>query len=100
MLDFRDSSYDGQDESGTLRSGLGILTDMFYGSVDFIRNHKGKKELFDILQLSPLEKLVSAKYVCGNISSNSYNLHKFANVNKLLAISWKNLSTCEFLTYI
>ncbi|XP_035705093.1 probable serine/threonine-protein kinase DDB_G0282963 isoform X3 [Folsomia candida] len=41
-LDFRDASYDGEeDESGTLRSGLGILTDMIYGSVDFIRNHKG-----------------------------------------------------------
>ncbi len=43
-LDFRDSSYDGvEDESGTLRSGLGVLTDMLYGSVDFIRYHKGKK---------------------------------------------------------
>lgn len=48
-LDFRDASYDGEeDESGTLRSGLGILTDMIYGSVDFIRNHKGKKLYFSV----------------------------------------------------
>jgi hypothetical protein len=45
-LDLRDASYDGvEDENGMLRSGLGLLTDMLYGSLDFSRNHKGRLHL-------------------------------------------------------
>lgn len=74
-LDFRDGSYDGtEDENGNLRSGLGLLTDMIYGSIDFTRNHKGIVYLtfYIVIVFSCIFNFISLQFIIDKIGINKY----------------------------